>query len=146
MAAPGEFAPLSADSGSFTITATRTSGGAENGTSNSFTVDAGALVVMFTIEWRLALVVVVAAPLMKSANLPRKVGMIAAQGILPFCQDTGTATVVAKKGQQVWTGVNDAEWAPLCALSRSAFSRFASWRFAPSSSAPTSRAPTSRAT
>ena len=28
---------------------------------------------------------------------------------LPFCQDTGTATVVAKKGQQVWTGGNDEE-------------------------------------
>ncbi len=27
---------------------------------------------------------------------------------LPFCQDTGTATVVAWKGQQVWTGGDDA--------------------------------------
>jgi fumarate hydratase class I len=35
---------------------------------------------------------------------------IAARGELPICQDTGTATVVAKKGQQVWTGVNDEEW------------------------------------
>ena len=35
---------------------------------------------------------------------------VAAEGILPFCQDTGTATVVAKKGQRVWTGANDAEW------------------------------------
>lgn len=26
---------------------------------------------------------------------------------LPFCQDTGTATVVAKKGEQVWTRSND---------------------------------------
>jgi fumarate hydratase class I len=34
---------------------------------------------------------------------------IAAQGILPFCQDTGTATIVGKKGQQIWTGVDDAE-------------------------------------
>jgi len=34
---------------------------------------------------------------------------IAAHGILPFCQDTGTATIVASKGQQVWTGCNDAE-------------------------------------
>jgi len=34
---------------------------------------------------------------------------ISAKGILPFCQDTGTATVVAKKGQRIWTGVNDAE-------------------------------------
>jgi fumarate hydratase class I len=33
---------------------------------------------------------------------------VAARGILPFCQDTGTATVVGKKGQQVWTGGNDA--------------------------------------
>jgi len=32
---------------------------------------------------------------------------VAAGGVLPFCQDTGTATVVAKKGQQVWTGVRD---------------------------------------
>ncbi|BCU77500.1 fumarate hydratase [Luteolibacter sp. LG18] len=35
---------------------------------------------------------------------------IAAKGILPACQDTGTATVIGKKGQQVWTGVDDAEW------------------------------------
>jgi len=29
--------------------------------------------------------------------------------VLPFCQDTGTATIVGKKGQQVWTGVKDEE-------------------------------------
>ncbi|MCF7734212.1 MAG: fumarate hydratase [Akkermansiaceae bacterium] len=34
---------------------------------------------------------------------------IAAHGILPFCQDTGTATIVGKKGQQVWTAGDDAE-------------------------------------
>ena len=34
---------------------------------------------------------------------------IAAHGILPNCQDTGTAIVMGKKGQQVWTGGNDAE-------------------------------------
>lgn len=34
---------------------------------------------------------------------------ISAKGVLPFCQDTGTATVFAKKGQRVWTGTNDAE-------------------------------------
>ncbi|MDH3997990.1 MAG: fumarate hydratase [Desulfuromonadales bacterium] len=34
---------------------------------------------------------------------------ISANFELPICQDTGTATVVAKKGQQVWTGGNDAE-------------------------------------
>jgi len=45
----------------------------------------------------------VALTLLKNAE-------IAAQGILPFCQDTGTAIVMGKKGQQVWTGANDAEW------------------------------------
>jgi fumarate hydratase, class I len=34
---------------------------------------------------------------------------IAAKGVLPFCQDTGTAIVIGKKGQQVWTAGNDAE-------------------------------------
>lgn len=32
---------------------------------------------------------------------------VAAQGMLPFCQDTGTATIYGKKGQQVWTGGGD---------------------------------------
>jgi len=45
----------------------------------------------------------VALTLLKNAE-------VAAEGILPFCQDTGTATIMAKKGQQVWTGANDAEW------------------------------------
>ena len=36
--------------------------------------------------------------------------MVSAQFELPTCQDTGTATVIGKKGQQVWTGVNDAEF------------------------------------
>src|SRR5471032_865089 len=44
----------------------------------------------------------VALTLLKNAE-------IAAQGILPMCQDTGTAIVFAKKGEQVWTGANDAE-------------------------------------
>jgi fumarate hydratase class I len=35
---------------------------------------------------------------------------VAANGILPLCQDTGTATIVGKKGQQVWTGVKDEEF------------------------------------
>lgn len=35
---------------------------------------------------------------------------IAAHGILPFCQDTGTATIIGKKGQAVWTEGNDAEF------------------------------------
>jgi len=43
----------------------------------------------------------VALDLLKNAN-------IAAGMILPMCQDTGTATIVGKKGQQVWTGGGDA--------------------------------------
>jgi len=45
----------------------------------------------------------VALTLLKNAE-------IAAEGILPMCQDTGTAAIFAKKGQEVWTGANDAEW------------------------------------
>ena len=33
----------------------------------------------------------------------------AAKGVLPFCQDTGTAIVHGEKGQQVWTGFCDEE-------------------------------------
>lgn len=36
--------------------------------------------------------------------------VIAADGILPVCQDTGTAAVVAYKGEQVLTGADDAEF------------------------------------
>src|SRR5579862_2523611 len=43
----------------------------------------------------------VALELLKNAN-------IAAGGVLPMCQDTGTAIVMGKKGQQVWTGGDDA--------------------------------------
>ena len=35
--------------------------------------------------------------------------VISADGELPTCQDTGTAIVVGKKGENVFTGVNDAE-------------------------------------
>ncbi len=34
---------------------------------------------------------------------------IAAHGVLPICQDTGTAIVMGHKGQQVWTGCDDRE-------------------------------------
>jgi fumarate hydratase class I len=43
----------------------------------------------------------VALELMKNAN-------IAAAGILPMCQDTGTAIVMGKKGQKIWVDGNDA--------------------------------------
>src|SRR6201990_2389473 len=44
----------------------------------------------------------VALELLKNAN-------IAAGGVLPMCQDTGTAIVMGKKGQAVWTGGGDEE-------------------------------------
>lgn len=34
---------------------------------------------------------------------------VASKGILPFCQDTGTAIIHGEKGQQVWTGYCDEE-------------------------------------
>jgi len=42
----------------------------------------------------------VALDLLKNAN-------ISAGGVLPMCQDTGTAIIMAKKGQRVWTGGDD---------------------------------------
>jgi len=42
----------------------------------------------------------VAYDLLKNAN-------ISAGGVLPMCQDTGTAIIMAKKGQNVWTGGGD---------------------------------------
>ncbi|MCB5322842.1 fumarate hydratase [Yersinia intermedia] len=44
---------------------------------------------------------------------------ISAKGILPNCQDTGTSTIVAKKGQRVWTDTDDAQ-----ALSRGIYNTF----------------------
>ncbi len=35
--------------------------------------------------------------------------VVAAEGELPTCQDTGTAIVIGKKGENVWTSANDAE-------------------------------------
>jgi fumarate hydratase class I len=35
---------------------------------------------------------------------------VSARFELPFCQDTGTATIIGKKGEQVWTGVKDEEY------------------------------------
>ncbi len=36
--------------------------------------------------------------------------VISSKGDLPWCQDTGTAIVIGRKGESVWTGVNDAEF------------------------------------
>ena len=38
-----------------------------------------------------------------------KNAVIAAEKVWPMCQDTGTAIIMAKKGQQVWTWTNDEE-------------------------------------
>ena len=54
----------------------------------------------------------VAYDLLKNAN-------IAAGGILPMCQDTGTAIIMGKKGQNVWTGSSDE-----AAISRGIFETF----------------------
>ena len=43
----------------------------------------------------------------------------AVKGVLPFCQDTGTAIIHAEKGQQVWTGFCDEE-----ALARGVYNTF----------------------
>jgi fumarate hydratase, class I len=45
--------------------------------------------------------------------------VISSKEDLPWCQDTGTAIVIGRKGEQVWTGVNDAEF-----LSRGIFETF----------------------
>jgi len=38
-----------------------------------------------------------------------KNAVISAEGEFPMCQDTGTAIIMGKKGQQVWTGFSDEE-------------------------------------
>ena len=54
----------------------------------------------------------VAEELLRNAN-------IAAGGVLPSCQDTGTAIIMAKKGQQIFTGFDDA-----AAISRGVFDTY----------------------
>lgn len=48
-----------------------------------------------------------------------KNAVISAEGEFPMCQDTGTAIVMGKKGQQVWTGFSDEE-----ALSEGVFNAY----------------------
>ncbi|MCP4352015.1 MAG: fumarate hydratase [Desulfobacterales bacterium] len=48
-----------------------------------------------------------------------KNAVISAEGEFPMCQDTGTAIVMGKKGQQVWTGFCDEE-----ALSKGIFNAY----------------------
>ncbi|MDD2315342.1 MAG: fumarate hydratase [Proteiniphilum sp.] len=56
---------------------------------------------------------------------------ISAKGILPFCQDTGTAIIMGKKGQQVWTEGNDEE-----ALSEGVYNTFVNENLRYSQNAP----------
>lgn len=48
-----------------------------------------------------------------------KNAVISAEMVFPMCQDTGTAIILGKKGQQVWTGYSDEE-----ALSRGVFNAY----------------------
>jgi fumarate hydratase class I len=54
----------------------------------------------------------VATELLKNA-------VISADGVFPICQDTGTAIVIGRKGQHIWTGFSDEE-----AISRGVFNAY----------------------
>jgi fumarate hydratase class I len=62
-----------------------------------------------------------------------KNAVIAAEGIFPLCQDTGTAVVLGKKGQQIWTGYDDGR-----ALSQGVFQAYTRNYFRYSQNAPLS--------
>jgi len=62
-----------------------------------------------------------------------KNAVISAQGVFPMCQDTGTAIVMGKKGQQVWTGFCDEE-----ALSKGIFNAYTTNNLRYSQNAPLS--------
>ncbi len=60
-----------------------------------------------------------------------KNAVIAAEGEFPMCQDTGTAIVIGKKGQSVWTGYSDEE-----ALSKGIFNAYTKGNLRYSQNAP----------
>ncbi len=60
-----------------------------------------------------------------------KNAVIAAEGEFPMCQDTGTAIVLGKKGQGIWTGFCDEE-----ALSKGVFNAYTRNNFRYSQNAP----------
>jgi len=66
----------------------------------------------------------VAMELLRNAN-------IAAGMVLPGCQDTGTAIIMGKKGQQTWTGGNDRE-----AISRGVYQAYRKYNLRFSQMAP----------
>lgn len=60
-----------------------------------------------------------------------KNAVISAEGIFPMCQDTGTAIIIGKKGQQVITGICDEE-----ALSRGVYNAYTTKNLRYSQNAP----------
>ena len=60
-----------------------------------------------------------------------KNAVISAEGVFPMCQDTGTAIVIGKKGQMVFTGTCDEE-----ALSRGIFNAYTTQNLRYSQNAP----------
>jgi fumarate hydratase class I len=60
-----------------------------------------------------------------------KNAVISAEGVFPMCQDTGTAIVMGKKGQGVWTGYADEE-----ALSKGIFNAYTKGNLRYSQNAP----------
>jgi len=68
----------------------------------------------------------VAASLLKNA-------VISAEGLLPLCQDTGTANIIGYKGEKVLTGVDDARY-----LNRGVFEAYTGLNLRASQNAPLS--------
>jgi fumarate hydratase class I len=62
-----------------------------------------------------------------------KNAVISAEMVYPMCQDTGTAVVIGKKGQQVWTGASDEK-----ALSKGIFNAYVNNNLRYSQNAPLS--------
>jgi fumarate hydratase class I len=62
-----------------------------------------------------------------------KNAVIAAEGEFPMCQDTGTAIVIGKKGQSIWTGYSDEE-----ALTKGIFNAYTKGNLRYSQNAPLS--------
>jgi len=60
-----------------------------------------------------------------------KNAVISAESVFPMCQDTGTAIIIGKKGQQVWTGYSDE-----AALSKGVFNAYTKGNLRYSQNAP----------
>ncbi len=62
-----------------------------------------------------------------------KNAVISAEGLFPMCQDTGTAIVMANKGQSIWTGYRDEE-----AISQGVFNTYRKYNLRYSQNTPLS--------